>query len=46
MCPPGYEHLRKARPLSQQKFYSKLPRDPFYDDDWIKGLCDLFHIKA
>ena len=38
--------VRKARPLIEQKFYSKLTRDPFYDDDWIKGLCKLFKIKA
>jgi hypothetical protein len=45
-CPRGYEYLRKARPQAQQTFYSKLPRDPYYDADWIKGLCDLFRIKA
>ena len=45
-CPRAYEHLRKARPLAQQTFYSKLQRDPYYDADWIKGLCDLFGIKA
>ena len=38
--------VRKARPLSEQTFYSKLPRDPYYDADWIKSLCDLFRIKA
>ena len=46
VCPRRYEYLRKARPLNEQKFYSKLTRDPFYDDDWIKGLCKLFKIKA
>ena len=45
-CPRGYEYLRKARPLAQQTFYSKLTRDPYYDADWIKSLCDLFGIKA
>ena len=45
-CPRGYEHLLTARPLAQQTFYSKLARDPYYDADWIKSLCDLFRIKA
>ena len=45
-CPRAYEYLRKARPLVQQTFYSKLQRDPYYDDHWIKSLCDLFCIKA
>ena len=45
-CPRGYEHLLTARPLAQQTFYSKLARDPYYDTDWIKSLCNLFGIKA
>ena len=45
-CPREYAYLRTARPLSEQIFYSRLPRDPYYDADWIKGLCDLFRIEV
>ena len=36
--------LRTARPRSQQKIYSKMITDPYYDDDWLRNFDKLFQV--
>ena len=46
LCDPQFDYLRTPRDPFLRKDYSAMITDPFFDDDWLRGLDELFKIKS